>query len=274
MKKIAISGGKGGVGKSTFSIMLANKLAKNGEKVILADCDIECPNDYLLLEQKLGKTVRKVYAQFPKLNRKKCRKCGYCVSKCRSNAIFQPPGGYPVFINELCSGCSLCWQICPYRAIEVEKKVVGEIFENKVGSNLWLVTGQSVGIVDETGPIVTKSKEYVFDLASRIKADYVLFDTGVGMHCGVIRAIIGADLGYAVTEATPLGGHDLRLILDLFKILGVPGKIVVNQFDLGKMTIIEKISKEKKVEISDKIPYSEKLVMAYSEGKLAKVDLL
>jgi len=54
IKKIAITGGKGGTGKSTVAVLLANELVRKGKKVILADCDVECPNDYLLLGQKFG----------------------------------------------------------------------------------------------------------------------------------------------------------------------------------------------------------------------------
>jgi len=274
LKKIAITGGKGGTGKSTVSILLANKLRSQNKKTILVDCDVECPNDYLLLSQKLKTPIKKIYAQFPKLNKEKCQKCGLCVSKCRSNAVFQAPGKYPIFIHELCSGCGLCWHICPHGAIKIEKKLIGEVFENKINDNFYLITGQSVGVVDETGPIVTKAKEYAFDLSRKIKADCILFDTSVGLHCGVIRAMIDADLAYAVTEPTPLGAHDLKLILDLLKILKVPSKIVVNQADLGKSQLIEGIAKKTKVEIKYKIPYSKNLVKAYSEGSLLKLNLL
>ncbi len=274
MIQTGITGGKGGTGKSTVSILLANKLRKKGKKVVLCDCDVECPNDYLLLGQKLKKAKEKVTAQFPKLDKRKCRKCGLCVENCRSNAIFQAPGEYPIFIHELCSGCGLCWHLCPYQAITIEKKVIGEIFENKIDGNFCLVTGQSVGVVDETGPIVSKTKEYALKLAKRLKADYCLFDTSVGMHCGVIRALLDVDLAYAVTEPTPLGAHDLRLILKLLKTLRLPAKIILNQADLGRKKLINKVAEKTKVEIEDEIFYSKALVKAYSRGKLGEVNLL
>jgi len=274
IKKVAITGGKGGTGKSTVSILLANKLRSQNKKVILVDCDVECPNDYLLLGQKLKKVLKKIYAQFPKLDKEKCKKCGLCVKKCRSNAIFQAPGQYPIFIHELCSGCGLCWHICPQKAIKIEKKLIGEVFKNKVDDNFWLVTGQSVGVVDETGPIVTKLKEYALNLAEKVKADYILFDTSVGLHCGVIRALMDNDIAYAVTEPTHLGAHDLKLILDLLKILKVPSEIVVNQADLGKISLVNKISRQLKTKIAYKVPYSKKLVKAYSKGNLGKINIL
>jgi MinD superfamily P-loop ATPase len=273
MIQIGITGGKGGTGKSTVSILLANKLVKEGKKIILGDCDVECPNDYLLLGKKLGEPVAKVFAHFPKLDKKKCQKCGLCAEKCRSNAIFQPPNGYPIFLHNLCSGCGLCWHFCPNQAIKVEKKIIGEIFENKIKNNFYLVTGKSVGVVEETGPIVNNVKEYVLQLARKIKADYLLYDTAVGMHCGVIRALLDCDLAYAVTEPTPLGTYDLGLILKLLKILEVPAKIVLNQANLGERGETDKLARKFGIKIALEIPYSKKLVEFYSKGKLGEFNL-
>jgi len=283
MKTIAITGGKGGTGKSTVSILLANQLRKSGKRVVLCDCDVECPNDHLLLGLKLEEKKacppkleerRRVYAKFPKLNKGKCTKCGLCVKNCRSNAIFQPQGEYPIFLHELCSGCGLCWNLCPNEAIEVERKIVGEIFENKISDNFWLVAGKSVGIIEETGPIVTETRKHAAELAKRVAADYLLLDTAVGLHCGVIRALIDVDEAYAVTEPTPLGAHDLKLILELLKKLTVSAKIVLNQADLGDRKEIDTIARDYGVRIKLEIPYSKELVEAYSRGELGKMGLL
>jgi len=273
MKQIAVSGGKGGTGKSTVSLLLANKLRKKS-KVLLVDCDVECPNDYLLLGEKLTRPRKKVFAQFPKLDKKKCTKCGLCVRNCRSNAIFQAPGQYPIFLHELCSGCGLCWHLCPQQAIKIEKKVVGEIFLNKIDRNFLLLTGRTVGVVDETGPIVSEVITYALKEAEKAKVDFLLIDTAVGLHCGVIKALMGADLAYAVTEPTPLGAHDLKLILELLKKLKVRTKIVLNQADLGKKKLINQVAQQTGLEIKYEIPYSKELVKAYSEGKMGEVNLL
>lgn len=318
MTQIAITGGKGGVGKSTVAILLANKLRSEDKSVILCDCDVECPNLHLLLGVNLKERTcppksegrRRVFAQFPKLDKEKCvtrlpdgQECGLCARNCRSNAIFQAPGKYPVFIHELCSGCELCWHLCPHQAIKVEKKIIGEIFENlayghsdpawqeknPMGSfadaqdderakeesiNFWLVTGRSVGVVDETGPIVTETRKFAEKFANKVKAGYLLADTSVGMHCGVIRTLIGADLAYAVTEPTPLGAHDLELILNLLRTLKVPAKIVLNQADLGNRGPIDKIAEDFGIKIEFEIPYSRQLLNAYSKGKLGEVNIL
>lgn len=274
VKKLAISGGKGGVGKSTVAVLMANKLVKEGKKVILCDCDVECPNDYLLLSQKLEKPVKKVIAEFPKLNKRKCKKCGLCSRTCRSNAIFQAPGKYPIFIKDLCSGCGACWIVCPYKAIEPQKEEVGQIFVNKILKNFWLVTGVAKAGLEETGPVVTEVKKFALKFAEKEKADFVLFDTAAGTHCPVISALLDCDLAYCVTEPTPMGKYDLNLILDLCRKLKVSAKIILNQADLGNKKGIEKIAKKFKIEIKEEIPYSKKLVEAYSKGKLLNFDFL
>ncbi len=273
IKKIGITGGKGGTGKSTFAVLFSLKLAKQGKKVILCDCDVECPNDYLVLGQKLKKPVKNIFAEFPVLIKEKCKKCGVCVKTCRQNAIFQPRDergdlGYPVFIKDLCSGCGACWAVCPFGAIKKKKEKNGAIYVNKIKKDFWLVTGLANPGLEETGPIVDGAKKFALAFAERKKADYILFDTAAGTHCPVISALLGCDYAYCVTEPTPMGAYDLDLILRLSKKLKVPAKIILNQADLGNKKIIQKIAKKFKVKIEEEIPYSKKIAEAYSKGRL------
>ena len=272
IKTIAITGGKGGTGKSTVAVLMANNFVRKDKKVVLVDCDIECPNDYLLLGQKLKNPQEKIYAEFPRLDKTKCKKCGLCVNTCRSNAVFQAPGKYPIFIKDLCSGCGACWIVCPHKAIQAKKEEVGQVFLNKIKKDYWLVTGVAKPGLEETGPVVTQTKKFVSNLIKRIKPDFVLFDTAAGTHCPVISALLDCDLAYAVTEPTPMGAYDLNLILDLCQKLGVPAEIVLNQADLGDKTKIQTIAEEFKTKIKKEIPYSKKIVEAYSKGNLLHVN--
>lgn len=272
IKKIAITGGKGGTGKSTFSILFAKELLKKGKKVVLVDCDVECPNDYLLLGKKLKNLSKLIFATFPKLDKRKCRKCGLCSKVCKENAIFFVPGNYPLFIKELCSGCKACIISCPFSAIKEEKEKVGEIYLNKIKNNFYLITGITKVGVEETGPVVREVKNFAQKFAKKIKADFILFDSPPGVHCPVISTVLGTDLVYLVTEPTPMGEHDLEQILILCKKLKLKTKIILNQSNLGEKKGIEKISKKYKVKIEKEIPYSEEIAKAYSKGRLLEIN--
>ena len=278
-KKIAITGGKGGTGKSTVAILFANKLVKQGKNIVLCDCDTECPNDYLLLGQKLVKPKKKVFGEFPKLIKSKCKKCGLCVKACKNNAIFQPRNKYPMFIKDLCLGCGACWAVCPYGAIKPIKQEVGRIYLNKIigkeakSGNLWLVTGLAKSETKETKSVTEESKNFALNLAEKIKADIVLFDTAAGTHCPVISVLISADIAYAVTEPTPMGAYDLSLILELCKKLKVPVEVILNQANLGNKQEIEKIIKKSKTKMKLKISYSKELALSYSKGRLLKFNV-
>ena len=51
MKTIAVTGGKGGTGKSTIAVSLSVVMSEKG-RVLLTDADVECPNDHLIIYTK------------------------------------------------------------------------------------------------------------------------------------------------------------------------------------------------------------------------------
>ncbi len=273
MQIIASTGGKGGTGKTTFAILLAFKLVKEGKKVVLCDCDIECPNCYIILNQEL-KNGDSLFRFFPELDRDKCKKCGLCSKVCKENAILWVRGKFPIFFKEICSCCGACWIVCPNNAIKKKAEEAGKVFYNKINENFWLVTGVSNEKISETGPLVRQVKEKAINLAKRIDADFLIIDTAPGTHCNVIQALMNCDKVYAVTEPTPLGAHDLKLILELIQKLGLKAEIVLNKAGLGKDELIEKIAKQFETKISFRIPYSEDLMKAYSRKELHKVEIL
>lgn len=267
MNQIASTGGKGGTGKSTFAVLMSLKLSKQEERVLLCDCDVECPNDYLLLNQKIV-DPKPIYQDFPELDEEQCARCGLCSKVCRANAILWIKERLPVFFHDLCTGCGACWVSCPQNAIKTKKEAIGESFTNRISPNLWLLTGQSKPGVAETGPIVREVKERAMRLAKEAGCDCLVVDTSPGTHCNVITALLGCEKAYVVTEPTPLGAHDAGLILELLKIMGIPGEIVLNKADVGDKRVIEGIAEEFKVPIILEIPYSDELVKAYSRGRL------
>ena len=270
--QIAVTGGKGGTGKSTVSILLWQKLLREGKKVLLCDADVECPNDYLLLGGKKGKLQRPFYTHYPKLIKEKCRKCGLCVKACRNHAIFQAPGQYPVFVKDLCSGCGACQLACPFGAIKMEKEVAGGIYLQDMPSLGFLITGVAKAGLEETGPLVEDLKKFARDFAKKNHIDTIIIDTAAGTHCPVLHALVGSDEAYVVTEPTPMGAHDLALILDILQKMKLPFSVILNQADLGDRKLIEKVVKKYHSTIAKEIPFSQDLLEAYSQGRLGEVN--
>jgi MinD superfamily P-loop ATPase len=265
VKKIAITGGKGGTGKSTVATALAVELSKNN-KVLLIDADVDCPNDHLILNIE-RKKVREIFQPIPKINKNKCNKCGRCSEVCRENAIVQIKGEYPIIISDQCIGCSACMIACPNNAIEKDKKKIGTIYKgNNYGIDFFSAETE-IG-VEEESPVVNALKKEI----SRIeeKYDYVLIDTSPGTHCNVISALQGCELAFSVTEPTPLGEHDGELSLKLLKKLKIPFKIILNKSDVGNKKLVEELAKKYKTKIISEIPYKKSILESYSKGEPIK----
>ena len=259
--KIAITGGKGGTGKSIVATSLAVEFARK-TKTMLVDADVECPNDYLLLSVK-RKEYAKVYQPIPKWNFSKCTKCGKCASVCKQNAIVFVEGKYPAFVKDVCIGCKACIVACPENAITTTKKEIGIIYTGE-NYNVNLVLGELKLGELASGEIVAEVRKYSEEINKKIKANTILIDSAAGIGCSVIASLVGTDYIVAVTEPTPSALHDLKRVLYLANHFGIKHGIVINKFDLEKRfcSKIEDFAKENNIPIIGKIPYRKDFVDA------------
>lgn len=260
-RTIAVTGGKGGTGKSTVATALAAELAKR-HRVLLVDADVECPNDHLIMKVKQTR-LEYTTQMVPRFDMRKCTKCGRCVKACNSNAIVQLPGKFPMLFKEQCNGCNACTLVCPAGAISQGTKRTGAIRAGK-GHGLDLISGfMDVGHEEPT-PVVKALTKMAGQLSGY---DYHIIDTAPGAHCNVIAALEKAEQVLAVTEPTPLGAHDLRLILELLEKLGKKGQVVLNRSDIGSRKDVRAAADEHGSAVIAEIPYSESIVQAYCHGR-------
>jgi MinD superfamily P-loop ATPase len=268
--KIAVTGGKGGTGKSTISTALAIELSNNN-KVLLVDADVECPDDHIILSTTREK-VKNIHALLPNFNEKKCIKCGRCAEVCKENAVVFIKDRYPFIVTGQCNGCGACLLTCPSGALTHGKQVIGVIYKGecqqksrKNKDNLFLVWGEIEVGCETTSMVVNATKEYAETMSSDF--DYILIDTAAGTHCNVISAMVGVDLALAVTEPTPLGKHDLELILKLLQLMELPAQIIVNRSDIGNLNLIKDVSRDNNVPIIQEIPYEREILKKHSRGQ-------
>ena len=263
MGRVAITGGKGGTGKSTVAVNVAAAIAEVRD-VVLADLDVEAPNDHILLNAKL-ENEEAVKIMVPFINYSKCVKCGLCARVCDSGAVLMPKGKYPYILPRLCSGCRACYFACPTKAISEGSRVVGYTYRTEVSlgsESLTLVTGVLREGEEHVIHTVLAAKERAIEEAR----DVLIIDTAAGSGNNVTVAVEGSDLVIAVTEPTPLGLHDLKLILELVSKLGIEALVVINKVGIGPKDKIVDVIKNYGAKVVAEIPYSKDIIESYIKG--------
>ncbi len=264
-KIIGVTGGKGGTGKSVIATAIAYRLAKDN-KVLLIDADVDCPNDHLLLgiERKFHKKVEQI---IPKWDFEKCTRCGLCGKVCKTNAIVSIKEKKPIFVKQQCNGCGACRMRCPNNAISWDKKEIGKIYTgSKHGIDL--ISGE-LKINEPVSEFVVNSLIEIVE-EKKDEYDFIIIDTAAGTHCPVIAVLEICDEVFAVTEPTPLGAHDLELILQLLQKIKVKSNIISNRSDIGDESFIKAVAKKHNTKIIAEIPYSKDIVLQYSQGNPIK----
>jgi len=263
---IAVTGGKGGTGKTSVAVNLAAALDMMGHRVLFVDADVDSPAAAVVfgIPQRL---LEQVEAFVPRILGEKCTLCGRCAEVCRAHALVQITGKQPIFFEELCSGCEACKLACPTQAIEEGRKVVGYVHHATRG-NLSFIGGELKPNEARSAQVVTASKDVAFARAKTSSYDVMIVDTSPGTHCNVVEGLRSADLALAVTEPTPLGAHDLKLILRLTSMLQIPSKVIVNKTDMpgAENQPLAEIANSFGSEIIIKIPVDKSLFESYVRG--------
>jgi len=249
---LSIASGKGGTGKTTVAVNMALSL----ENVQLLDCDVEEPNDHLLLQPTIEKTST-VYVRVPNVDLEKCDYCAKCAEFCAFNALFVANKQIMVF-PELCHNCGGCAIVCPRKAISEKKRKIGRVKKGFAGG-VELVFGELSEGEPMAVPVIREVKRQMRDDRN------VIVDSPPGTACPVVESVYGSDYCVLVTEPTPFGLYDLKIAVEVIEKLQIPFGVVVNQAGIGDRKVHE-YCKENKIPLLLEIPYSRRIAELYSSG--------
>jgi len=229
---------------------------KDREQVQLLDCDVEEPNDHILLNPVIIRSET-VCIPVPKVDEKECTYCGKCAEVCAYHAIAIFSKNVLVF-SQLCHGCGACSYLCPQKAITEEPREIG-VVESGDACGIEFAHGKlNVGEAMPT-PVIKMVK------AHAKHTGIVIIDVPPGTSCPVVESLKDSDFCILVTEPTPFGLNDLILAVETVRELDIPCGVVLNRAGIGNSGVEEYCHKEN-LPVLLTIPYDKEIARNYSMG--------
>lgn len=260
--KIAITSGKGGTGKTTISTGLFYMLTRYYKyNVQLLDCDAEEPDCHIFINARKSSSDA-VSVSIPRINPEACTYCGKCKDVCAYQAIVMlPAAGFIEVVEDMCHGCGACSYVCPDKAIVEHDRVIGSITHYDYNSKGEFIEGRmNVGSALQTRVI----RETI---SHADQSKLILYDAPPGTSCPVVAVVSKADYVVMVTEPTPFGLYDLRLMTDTVRQFGKKCGVIVNKAGPDYKPLYAYIN-DQNIDIIGEIPFRKEYARAYSRGEI------
>ncbi|MFX0014052.1 MAG: (4Fe-4S)-binding protein [Promethearchaeota archaeon] len=259
--QITVLSGKGGTGKTTITAVLAQLSASIS---LLADCDVDAPNLHLLLNPINTSEERFMSGKTAIIDPKKCVKCAKCLDVCRYGAVTSD-----FDIKSMsCEGCAACAWVCPSKAIMMEIRPSGIVYEAKTRFGPMVHARLDTG-AENSGKLVSEVIQKSHFKAKEHHKDLIIVDGSPGIGCPVIAALTNAKLVIIVVEPTSTAIHDMKRILELVYFFNLPPVIIINKASINdekRRNIIE-FCKERHISILGEIPYNLEIYKAMINRK-------
>ena len=256
--EIAIISGKGGTGKSSLSAAFATQ----EKRVVVADCDVDAANLYLLFDPTHEEEEVYIAGQKAVIDYSLCISCKLCRDYCRFDAIAITNNKVEI-IETSCDGCKLCARICPAQAIHMENNDKSRMYAGSF-RNGKMVYGRLAPGEENSGKLVNIVRDKARKIAKANKLDTIIIDGPPGIGCAVISSITGVDHVIIVTEPTMSGLHDLNRTVDITSKFNLKTWVVINKFNLN-VSISSQIAaycEDANITLAGKIPFDPQMVEA------------
>jgi MinD superfamily P-loop ATPase len=261
--EIAVISGKGGTGKSSISAAFATL---NG-KVVLADCDVDATNLYLIFNPSHEEEVVYISGSKAVIDYFLCTNCGLCMDYCRFDAISLIND--KVSISEIaCEGCVLCSRICPENAIKMIPNNKSRMYSGSF-RNGKMVYGRLAPGEENSGKLVNMVREKAKQLYKETEIETIILDGPPGIGCPVISTLTGVDMVVIITEPTISGLHDMQRLMGIVQKFNIKVFVIINKFDLNvsMSAQIKKWCKENNITMAGELPFDKSMVEAMVQGK-------
>lgn len=264
MKEIVVLSGKGGTGKTSLT---ASFSLLAGNSAIIADCDVDAADMYILLEPAVQQRERFYSGKEASINPDLCLGCNKCAEVCRFDAVVRDSGFSIDPVS--CEGCGYCARICPADAIEMTPSLAGDWFISTIRSGSKMVHAR-LGIgAENSGKLVARVKNEAKNLALTQSKDLVLVDGSPGIGCPVVSSLSGADYVVVVTEPTVSGFHDLKRLRELLRKFRLSAGCIINKADLNEAYTkqTQDYLRQENLDLLGTLPYDERFTKAMLQGR-------
>jgi len=258
MNEIVVLSGKGGTGKTSLSAAFATL----GRNLVVADCDVDAANLYLVLQPEKEREEVFVTGHRAQIDYTLCTYCGLCAEHCRFEAIsiFDEK---VIIAETLCDGCKLCSRICPVGAIKMHPNDKSRWYAGSYRNGKMVHARLAPG-EENSGKLVNVVRDYAKTLAYEHHAETIIIDGPPGTGCPVVSSLTGVNKVVLVTEPSLSGIHDLERIVELTENFKLHPLVVINKYDLNP-EIAQKIEvwcKTASIPVIGRLPFEKEVVEA------------
>lgn len=257
--EIAIASGKGGTGKTLVATNLALQMKHMGLGVTYLDCDVETPNGHLFLKpQDISEETVTIKAPLW-VDEERCTGCGICVDACRFNALALIKEKV-LFFRELCHVCGACTLLCPEAAIVEGDRDIGT-----------LLAGHYKGLPLHYGLLKTgeggMTPRMIKLVKKKARGEIAILDAPPGTTCPAVETVRDSHLSLLIADPTPFGLHDLKLSVDMCRLLKKEPTVIINRAEYDSKEIKDFCHRAGLLVLGE-IPYDGQIAAAYSRGEL------
>jgi len=261
--ELAVISGKGGTGKSSITAAFATL----GEELVVADCDVDAANLYLLFNPVHEKSEVYTGGHKAVIDPSLCTLCGICETCCRFDAIHEKEGKMIISVTS-CDGCFFCSRICPMSAITMIRSDSSRMYSGTFRNGM-MVYGRLAPGEENSGKLVSMVREEAKRLSAEKGLDTVLLDGPPGIGCPVISTVTGVDKIVIVTEPTMSGLADLKRVHEVARQFKGGVGVIINKYDLNEAMAdrIEGWCAAKENSFLGRLPFESKVTEAMVAGK-------